>query len=235
MKHLILVFIALIVMFGCESTPKTPTIKTLDWNKTIGEQELEIGDTIIVEGLAYDIVEYFYTSRNIYPKFTDPPSFAVHVPSAIRKAWVEEISIPVYNPEQPDVTKNPNVPIGSVVCIIFNPKHEEDLMALHDMYPPVIEQETAEQAYKLAGARARYLREYSTEFTGRQKLLHFQHRFRFTGTIRDFSRKTLQSVSLQCIDFVVSDIDVISSELLNELEDWRTEVSLMAPTIVDDD
>ena len=135
----------------------------------------------------------------------------------------------------PDVTKNPNVPIGSVVCIIFNPKHEEDLMALHDMYPPVIEQETAEQAYKLAGARARYLREYSTEFTGRQKLLHFQHRFRFTGTIRDFSRKTLQSVSLQCVDFVVSDIDVISSELLNELEDWRTEVSLMAPTIVDDD
>lgn len=222
MENLASVLIALIVILGCESTPKAPALKTLDWNKTASEQELKIGDTIIVEGLAYDIVEYYYTNRRIFPSLTDLPYFVVHVPCAMSKTWNEEISIPLYNPEKPDVKENPNVPIGSVVCVIFNPKYEEDLMALPEMYPRLIRQETPKEGFSPARARAALRSEFNSDYTGPITLLHIQHRFRFTGSIRGFSRKTLRSVSLPCIDIVVSGIEVISSEPLNELEEWRT-------------
>ena len=39
-------------------------------------------------------------------------AYAVHVPTLYRKQWGEEISIPLYNPEQPNVKENPKVPIG---------------------------------------------------------------------------------------------------------------------------
>ena len=172
MKILASVFIALIVILGCESTSKKPALKTLDWNKTAIEQELKIGDIIIVEGLAYNIVDYYLSSRRILPHFTDPPSFAVHVPTLYRNNWSEEIFIPLYNPEQPDVTENPNVPIGSVVCVIFNPKHEEDLMALHEMYPSSVKQETAEDSFKLAGAMAKYKLEFVSDYTSIKKRPH---------------------------------------------------------------
>ena len=69
MKCLSLTLIAFIVRLGCEPTPKEPAVKTLDWNKTASEQELEIGDTIIVEGLAYNIVDYSMAPRTIFPNY----------------------------------------------------------------------------------------------------------------------------------------------------------------------
>ena len=68
--------IALIVIFGCESErmkpsapePQTkpsqpPSYKKLDWNKPANEQNLKIGDTITVEGIAYNIFPYDYHKR----------------------------------------------------------------------------------------------------------------------------------------------------------------------------
>ena len=235
MKCLESVLIVFIVILGCESTPKTPTLKTLNWNKTAIEQKLEIGDTIIVEGLAYNIIEYRLTQRRIYPHFNKdgPPSYAVHVPTLYRERWGEEISLPLYNPEQPNVEENPKVPIGSVVCVIFNPKHEENLMTLHEMYPAVVRQETSKEAFRSGSYKAKYESQWSSDYIGVKKRPHFQHRLRFTGSIRGFSRKTLRSVSLPCIDLVVSGIEVISSKTSNELEDWRTEVKIFADTVIE--
>ena len=60
MKNLALVFFVFFVAFGCESGPKV-----LNWNKTASEQNLQIGDTLTVEGIAYNLFPYAYQHRLI--------------------------------------------------------------------------------------------------------------------------------------------------------------------------
>ena len=106
-------------------------------------------------------------------------------------------------------------------------------MTLHEMYSVRVRQETSKEAFRRGSYKAKYESQGLTDYTGVKKRPHFQHRLRFTGSIRGFSRKTLQSVSLPCIDLVVSGIEVISSKTSNELEDWRTEEKFFADTVIE--
>ena len=121
----------------------------------MSEQELKVGDSIIVEGFGYDIVEYFLSQRHIVPQLTEPVYICkVNVPNLLLMPWPEKLVIPFYNPEQPNVEENPNVPVGSVVCPIFNPNHIEDLKALYAMYPVKVRQKTVEFAFSSASVMA---------------------------------------------------------------------------------
>ena len=65
-------------------------------------------------------------------------------------AFPAELSIPLYNPDRPHVTLNPNVPIGAVVCVIYNPMHIKDLgfdnKELYKLYPSRIPLESESDA-----------------------------------------------------------------------------------------
>ena len=227
MKNLVFVFFVFLIAFGCESEPKGP--KTLDWNKTTSEQQVEVGDTIVVEGITDNIVDY-RNSDGFTRDNTDEETVEIfiRVPTSYRNSWDEEISIPLFNPEQPDVTENPNVPIGIVICTIYNPSHNKDLQTIYETYPKFVVQETRiDAAGRFFGAPSFY----SSSFYG--KYIHplFLYRFRFTGTIRRIGRQKVERVSLHSLDIEVSDVVVISSEQLNELEDWRTDSSLESHTI----
>ena len=222
MKNLVFVFFVFLIAFGCESEPKGP--KTLDWNKTASEQQVEVGDTIVVEGITDNIVDY----RNFDGSTTDytdeeTVEIFIRVPTSYRNSWDEEISIPLFNPEQPDVTESPNAPIGIVICTIYNPSHNKDLQTIYERYPEFVVQETR------IDAAGRALR--SSSFYGKHIHPLFLHRFRFTGTIRRIGRQKVESVSLHSLDIEVSDVVVISSEQFNELEYWRTDSSLKSHTI----
>ena len=199
MKYLALAFIALIIMSGCESGPKT-----LDWDKTASEQKFEVEDTIIVEGIAKNIVEYEYKKRKVIGD-------GVYIRPATLRAteWASQISVPLYNPEQPNVKVNPNVPIGSVICTIYNPNLNNSLLTLfEETYPHAIKQETREEALRRSRVE-QYVPDYNQKITAPPNI---QHRFRITGSIQNIGRKTVRGVSLQCIDITVSELTVISSE-----------------------
>ena len=221
MKNLVFVFFVFLIAFGCESEPKGP--KTLDWNKTTSEQQIEVGDTIVVEGITDNIVDYRNFDGYARDSFKETGEIFIRVPTSSRNSWDEEISIPLFNPEQPDVTESPNIPIGIVICTIYNPSHNKDLQIIYETYPEFVVQETRIDA---AGRAFR-----SSSFYGKHIHPLFLHRFRFTGTIRRIGRQKVERVSLHSLDIEVSDVVVISSEQLNELEDWRTDSSLKSHTI----
>ena len=213
MKNFALIFFVFVVVFGCESGPKV-----LNWNKTASEQKIKVGDTVVVEGITTNIVNY--TDYKGYGRgFSEEGEIAVWAAKSLRNEWDEEISIPLFNPEQSDVMENPNVPLGIVICTIYNPSHNKDLQVLYEMYPDFIVQETRMDALD---------RFFSTDLSNRLEHVHphFSHRFRFIGTIHSIGRKTIKGVSLPSVDIEVSDIIVISSEQLNKLESWRTDASL---------
>ena len=216
MKNLVFVFFVFLIAFGCESEPKGP--KTLDWNKTTSEQQIEVGDTIVVEGITDNIVDYTNSDGWTRDRFEETGEVYIRVPQSDRISWDEEISIRLFNPEQPDVTENPNIPIGIVICTIYNPLHNKDLQTIYETYPEFVVQETR------IDAAGRVLR--GSSFYGKHIHPLFLHRFRFTGTIRRIGRQKVERVSLHSLDIEVSDVVVISSEQLNELEDWRTDSSL---------
>ena len=222
MKNLVFVFFVFLIAFGCESESEGP--KTLDWNKTASEQQVEVGDTIVVEGINDNIVDYEnfdgFTRDNTDEETVE---IFIRVAQSYRNSWDAEISIPLFNPEQPDVTESPNVPIGIVICTIYNPSHNKDLQTVYETYPEFVVQETR------IDAASRAFRDSS--FYGKHIHPLFLHRFRFTGTIRRIGRQTVERVSLHSLDIEVSDVVVISSEQLNELEDWRTDSSLRSHTI----
>ena len=211
MKYLALAFIALIIMSGCESGPKT-----LDWDKTASEQKFEVEDTIIVEGIAKNIVEYEYKKRKV---IGDGELARPYIRPATLRAteWTSQISVPLYNPEQPNVKVNPNVPIGSVICTIYNPNLNNSLLTLfEETYPHVIKQETREEALRRSRVE-QYVPDYNQKITAPPNI---QHRFRITGSIQNIGRKTVRGVSLQCIDITVSELTVISSEKLPGMWIW---------------
>ena len=230
MKNLALVFFVFVVAFGCKSEtkapekqsqsqlPETPQLpKTLDWNKTASEQYLQIGDTLTVEGIAYNIFPYGYKPRNV--------SGIGHVTSVahLERPFVfpPELSISLYNPDQPDVTKNPNVPIGSVVCTIYNPDHNEYLgydenEELRKMYPHEIRLESKEAALLYAKMEYRDNKVYEYLIKRLSNYLIVEHRFQLTGTIQGFERRVLRDVSLRCVDIVVSEIKFMESKKVHE-------------------
>ena len=230
MRYLALMVTTIMISLGCESTPKEPKVKTLDWNKTASEQKLEVGDSIIIEGYAHNIVDYYLSERTIYPNLEEG-NYIVHEPRIFKKRWIDKKEIALYNPEQPNVKENPNVPIGSVIFTIFNPNHEENSKDLYDMYPYWVRQETVKEAFNRGKYYVKYETQFKTDYNGKIREVNIRHRFRVTGLIRSFSRKTLQGVSLRCIDIDLSNIEVISSETLSNLEIWRTQQNRL-PNIV---
>ena len=216
MKNLAFAFIAVLVTLGCESGPKI-----LDWNKTSKEQKFKVGDTIVVEGLTINIVDYSDTNGVVIRR--DPsgnPSGPLHVMAATsyKNEWNEKISIPLFNPEQLDIKENPNVPLGVVICTIYNPSHNKDLQVLYRMYPTFIVQETKINAVG---------RHFTPHLVNLKRVYpDILHRFRFIGTIQSIERKTIGNVSLPSIEIDVSGITVIDSEQLKKLESWRMDESM---------
>lgn len=222
MKYLVFAFILVIVISGCELGEKTPKApKILDWNKTASEQKFKIGDTIIVEGLAFNIVEYEYEKRKVIGDGVFAKPYIKPATLKIVK-WTDQISVPLYNPEQSNVTVNPNVPIGSVICTIYNPNLNDDLRTLLETsYPWRIKQESKEDTLERSKVE-QYIPDYYQKITARPNI---QHRFRFTGSIQNIGRKTVRGVSLQCVDIAVSALTVVSSKRLDYLHlvPWLTE------------
>ena len=151
MKYFALVFFVSVVVFGCESEPKAPEKqvqlpKVLDWTKSASDQNLQIGDTITVEGFAFNIFPYEYKPRKVTG--IGHVEWVAHLSRPI--AFPAELSIPLYNPDRPHVTLNPNVPIGAVVCVIYNPMHIKDLgfdnKELYKLYPSRIPLESESDA-----------------------------------------------------------------------------------------
>ena len=135
MKYFALTLFVCVVMLSCQSETKTPkeqAPKVLDWNKTSSEQNLQIGDTITVEGIAYNLFDYKYAERSVYLDRVKS-DFVVTFPRLVR-SYQDELSILLYNPDQPDVESNPNVPIGSVVCTVHNVQHNEHLTEGGELY-----------------------------------------------------------------------------------------------------
>ena len=210
MKNLASVFFIFVVAFGCDSGPKV-----LNWNKTASEQKFKVGDTIVVEGITSNIVNYNDTQGH----GSGGLFVVVSAAKSLRIKWGVEISIPLFNPEQPDITENPNAPLGIVIGTIYNPSHNKDLQVLYEMYPEFLVQE------KRLDAIGRF---FSPNIFDKPEYVHphILHRFRFIGTIHSIGRKTIGRVSLSSVDIEVSDITVISSEQLNKWESWRTDPSL---------
>lgn len=129
MKKLLMLLLLCFCVFGCESETKAPETqnhsqspkvpKTLDWNKSASEQNLKIGDTISVEGIAYNIFPYEYKPRRV--SGIGGVTYVAHLDRSFY--FPPEHDILLYNPEQPVITKNPNVAIGAVVCTIYNPSY----------------------------------------------------------------------------------------------------------------
>lgn len=207
MKYFALVFFVFVVALGCESGTKK-----LDWSKTARAQKLQIGDSIIVEGIAYNIFDYEYTKRSVFPN-RDRTDMIVRVARQSKKFFGLELFIPVYNPNQPDVETNPDVPIGSVVCTVYNPKLNEEIKKLDEMYPSDVPLESTADAIE---QNKRYSGGSPPRDRNLSSYLIIQHKFLLTGTIQGFERRTLRGVSLACVDIEVSDIKVIESQKVHE-------------------
>ena len=159
-------------------TAHAPEVKRLDWNKTAKEQGLKIGDTITIEGLIYsdDI------SREYDWKSDSDEDESVY----IKKPWDAELHVPMYSRHY---RQKPNVPIGVVVCTIFNPSAYEAMQKIDAMYPD----KTPESPY-------------------------ISHDIKFEGTIHSFKREIVETsskevpkVSLASVRIHVTDLELISS------------------------
>ena len=123
MKNMTLILSAIAIFFGCSNEPNL-----LDWNKTANQQNLEIGDTIRVEGEVYDKIGNPYKTN--FDFGSENYLFQV------KQGWEAKTHTSVYNPKEPDSSGfNPNAPIGVVICTIYNPSAYESLQRIDDMYP----------------------------------------------------------------------------------------------------
>ena len=218
MKYFALTLFVCIVVLGCQSETKTPKEampKILDWNKTPSEQNLQIGDTITVKGIAYNLYSYKYNDRAVFSKEVLEREI-LNVASLAAVDFSPEMSIPLYNLDQPDVESNPNVPIGAVVCTVYNPMHNVHLKEMYKVYPYRVPLESKKEAIRRA-----YIKRHSDEVIEPNSLslsehLIIQHKFEVKGTIQGFERRILRDVSLLCIDVEVSDLTVTESKKVHE-------------------
>lgn len=218
MKYFALTLFVFFIVLGCQSETKTPkeqVPKVLDWNKAASEQNLKIGDTITVEGIAYNIYPYNYHERLIVHETV------ISVAALQVESIPPEASIPVYNPNQPDVESNPDVPIGAVVCTIYNLMLNKDVQKMQVyLYPFRVPLESRKEALshdRLAKIQNRVRPPYNS-YSGLSLSKHLivQHKFQVTGTIQRFGRKVLRGVSLQCVDIEVSDLTITESKKVHE-------------------
>ena len=120
---LILIWFVIITCVGCDP------MKELDWNRTVKDQGLRIGNRVKVDGIRWGLAIYTFNRSNL----TDNLWF--------KETWDTELDLSIYNPDDPTHETNsmrpinPNAPIGTVICTIYNPMHNETLTRLRDTYP----------------------------------------------------------------------------------------------------
>ena len=117
MKHVVLMVIVALAFIGCDP------VKNLNWDRTAKDQRLRIGNQVKVDGVIYGLPIYEFKKAN------NPENISV------KKNWGTELDLRIYNPDNPIDDINPNAPIGTVICTIYNPMHNETLMRLRDMRP----------------------------------------------------------------------------------------------------
>ena len=184
MKHVAIVIIAALACIGCDP------VKDLDWDRTAKEQRLRIGNQVKVEGITYGLNIYEFKKTNNTEIFW------------AKKNWDTTLDLWVYNPDaetpenDPYNPINPNAPIGTVICTIYNPMHNENLTKLRDMYPDTVK-----------------LGESSP----------MKHRFEITGRIHSFKRDvvlnpddTQPDISLTAVRIHVESLKHIESINLKE-------------------
>ena len=125
MKKITLIFVWFVILtcIGCDP------VKDLDWDRTAKSQGLRIGNRVKVDGIRWGLAIYTFNRSNL----TDNLWF--------KETWDTELDLSIYNPDDPTHETNsmrpinPNAPIGTVICTIYNPMHNETLMRLRDTYP----------------------------------------------------------------------------------------------------
>ena len=143
MKYIPIVIVVMFAIIGCDP------IKELDWDRTAKEQRLRIGNQVKVDALAFGLP--VYELKDMW----------------VKKTWDTELDLWTYNPDapvdenNPHNPKNPNAPIGAVICTIYNPSYNETLKRLWDIYPDTVK-----------------IGEYPT----------FRYRFEIVGRIHSFKR-----------------------------------------------
>ena len=130
MKYIPIVIVLMLAFIGCDP------VKELDWDRTAKEQRLRIGNRIKVDGLAFGLPVYELKDMWVQK------SRSIELNSMwVKKNWGIELDLWTYNPDalvdenNPHNPKNPNVPIGAVICTIYNPSYNETLKRLWDIYP----------------------------------------------------------------------------------------------------
>ena len=115
MRFLLVLIVVLTAVLGCgDSQPKV-----LDWEKTVENQGVKVGDEITVDGLVFDVVDYLPSKPDFLWKPAD---------------WKSELYLWAYNPDKKS-DHHPNAPIGVVVLRIFNPGYSEAMQTLRAIYP----------------------------------------------------------------------------------------------------
>ena len=115
MKYIPIVIVLMLAVIGCDP------VKELDWDRTAKEQHLRIGNRVKVDGLAFGLP--VYELKDMW----------------VKKNWGIELDLWTYNPDalidenNPHNPKNPNAPIGAVICTIYNPSYNETLKRLWDI------------------------------------------------------------------------------------------------------
>lgn len=148
MRYIAILLFVVVALAGCDPT------RNLDWEKTATDQPLRIGNRLKVDGITYGLGIYEF-------KKTDNPENLW-----FKKTWGTTLDLWTYNPNNPINDINPNAPIGTVICTIYNPMHNEVLKALRDTYPDKIK---------------------VSEFP------NVKHRFEITGRIHSFQRAVTPS------------------------------------------
>ena len=149
MRYIAPLLFVMLTVGGCDPT------RNLDWEKTTEDQPLRIGNRLKVDGITYGLAVYELKA------FTDSKDMWV------KKNWDTTLDLWTYNPDAPvDKTDlhnpiNPNAPIGTVICTIYNPMHHPVLKELRDTYPDTVTWD---------------------------KYPKFRYRFEITGRIHSFKR-----------------------------------------------
>lgn len=126
MRYIAILLFLVITLVGCDP------VKQLDWDRTAKDQHLRIGNRVKVSALAYNLPVYEFKG------FTDPDKVW------IKKKWDTELDLWTYNPDayvdEVDTfdPANPNAPIGTVICTIYNPTYHPVLKPLRDTYPDTV-------------------------------------------------------------------------------------------------
>lgn len=181
-------YIAIIIMLlgimGCDP------VKDLDWDQSAKEQGLRIGNRIKADGIRWGLAIYTFNRSDR----TDNLWF--------KKNWDTELDLSIYNPDDPTHETNPmrpinpNAPIGTVICTVYNPMHNAVLMSLRDTYPDTVKM---------------------GEFPS------IKHRFEVIGRIHSFKRDvvpnpddTMPDISLTAVRIHVESLKHVESINLKE-------------------